>query len=198
MMLVELTPIQTAALPIAAFKDHLRLGTGFDDGAVQDGILESFLRAATAAIEARTGKVLFERLFGWTLTVWRDNQKQALPLAPVSSVVDLVAIDAVGFEESATPAWTVIKDDHRPVLAATGQSLPRIPDNGSIRIEILAGFGTWDDVPADLQQAVMMLAAYYYEYRHETGMSGQDLPFGVKGLIEKYRIVRTLAGGRSE
>ena len=197
MMLVELTPIQSAALPVAAFKDHLRLGSGFSDDAVQDGILESFLRAAVAAIEARTGKVLFERQFGWTLTAWRNVDRQALPLAPVSAVTDVIAIDAVGYEESVTPAWIIEKDDHRPVLVATGSTLPRIPQNGSVRIEMVAGFGAWAHVPADLAQAVLMLAAYFYEYRHEAGMSGQELPYGVTALIEKYRIVRTIAGGRS-
>lgn len=197
MMLVELTPIQSAALPVAAFKDHLRLGTGFSDDAVQDGILESFLRAAVAAIEARTGKVLFERQFGWTLTDWRSEDRQALPLAPISAVTDVITIDVVGFEESATPNWVLEKDDHRPVLVATSNCLPRIPQNGSVRIEMTGGFGAWGDVPADLQQAVLMLAAYFYEYRHEVGMTGQELPYGVTALIEKYRIVRTLAGGRS-
>ena len=197
MMLVELTPIQTAALPVAAFKDHLRLGSGFSDDAVQDGLLESFLRAAVAAIEARTGKVLFERQFGWTLTQWRETDRQALPLAPVSTISDVIAIDAVGAETSVTLAWVLEPDTHRPILVATNSNLPGIPQNGSVRIEMTGGFGQWSDVPADLQQAVLLLAAYYYEYRHEVGMAGHEFPYGVTALIEKYRIVRTLAGGRS-
>ena len=55
-MLVEETTVPAAALPIAAFKDHLRLGTGFSEDTIQDSVLEGFLRAAVAAIEARTGK----------------------------------------------------------------------------------------------------------------------------------------------
>ena len=56
MMLIEETAVPLAALPLAEFKAHLRLGTGFADDDIQDPVLESFLRAAMAAIEARTGK----------------------------------------------------------------------------------------------------------------------------------------------
>jgi uncharacterized phiE125 gp8 family phage protein len=63
MMLIEETTVPDAALPVAEFKAHLRLGTGFGDDALQDPVLRSFLRAAMAAIEARTGKVLITRPF---------------------------------------------------------------------------------------------------------------------------------------
>ena len=57
MMLIEETAIADAALPVDQFKAHLRLGTGFAEDNVQDEVLKGFLRAAIAAIEARTGKV---------------------------------------------------------------------------------------------------------------------------------------------
>lgn len=63
MMLIELTPVPGAALPVQALKDHLRLGTGFADGTMQDGLVESCLRAAMAAIEGRIGKTLISRSF---------------------------------------------------------------------------------------------------------------------------------------
>jgi len=58
-MLTEDTIVPTEALPIAAFREHLRMGTGFAEDTLQDGLLERHLRAALAAIEARTGKILF-------------------------------------------------------------------------------------------------------------------------------------------
>lgn len=71
MLLVEDTTIPTAVLPVADFRDHLRLGTGFADDGLQDAVLERHLRAAMAAIEARTGKILIARDFTWTLTAGR-------------------------------------------------------------------------------------------------------------------------------
>ncbi len=87
MMLVELSSVPPDALPVAGFKNHLRLGSGFAGDGLQDETLEAFLRAALASIEARTGKILLEREFRWSVTAWRDRDRQPLPLAPVSAIV---------------------------------------------------------------------------------------------------------------
>jgi len=71
MMLIEETVIADANLPLEEFKAHLRLGTGFSDDGTQDQILLSFLRASLSAVEARTGKALFERGFLWSLSLKR-------------------------------------------------------------------------------------------------------------------------------
>lgn len=199
MMLVEETTVPQSALPVAPFKDHLRLGSGFSDDGLQDGLLESFLRAAMAAIEARTGKILLEREFSWTLTAWRDSQSQALPVAPVSAIAQVVLISRLGDETVVAPAAYHLEPDmQRPALVASGTSLPTIGTGGSARIGFLAGFGPdWSDLPADMAQAVMMLAAHYYEYRHETAFGSGCMPFGVSALIERYRTVRLFGGGRT-
>jgi len=81
-----------------------------------------------------------------------------------------------------TRYW-VERDAMRPRLRATGASLPRVPVNGSVAIAFEAGFGpAWDNIPADLQQAVLMLAAHYYEYRNDTALTGGCMPFGVSSL----------------
>lgn len=68
MLLTEQTIVPGAALPVQAFKEHLRLGTGFGDDDVQDALAESYLRAALAAVEGRTGKALLAREFLLVLT----------------------------------------------------------------------------------------------------------------------------------
>ncbi len=50
-------------MPVQALKNHLRLGTGFADDGMQDGLIEGYLRAAMAAIEGRIGKALIARQF---------------------------------------------------------------------------------------------------------------------------------------
>lgn len=196
MLLTELTTVPTAALPIDGFKDHLRLGSGFTDDGLQDDILDGFLRAAIAAIEARTGKILVERDFSWTLTAWRDDLRQPLPLAPVNDILQVVLTTRVG-DDVLIPAdrYGLERDDQRPALVSSASCLPTIPPGGSIRIELRAGFGAvWSEVPADLRQAVMMLAAHFYEFRHETALNGDTMPFGVSALIERYRTVRLFLG----
>ncbi|QQA41241.1 head-tail connector protein [Pelagovum pacificum] len=197
MMLIEETTVPQGALPVAEFKDHLRLGSGFAEDTLQDGVLESYLRAAMAAIEARTGKILIEREFTWSVTFWRDPGRQALPVAPVSAISDVALLDRTGAETQVPgTAWRLEPDLHRPALVAAGSCLPSIPSGGFAQVGFLAGFGPeWSDLPADLAQAVKMLAAHYYEYRHETGLGAGALPYSVNALIERYRTVRILGGG---
>ncbi|PIE14418.1 MAG: hypothetical protein CSA70_01260 [Rhodobacterales bacterium] len=196
MMLIEETAVPSTALPVDEFKAHLRLGTGFAEDSLQDAVLESFLRAAMAAIEARTGKILLSRDFSWTLTAWRDQLGQALPVAPISAITEFVMIDRLDVEETVDAAdYRLDADMQRPRLRPTAALLPSIPIGGTVRIGFTAGFGpAWGDLPADLAQAVLMLAAHYYEYRHETSLSDGCMPFGVTSLIERYRTVRLFAG----
>ena len=42
-----------------------------------------------------------------------------------------------------------------------------------------------------------MLAAHYYEYRHETRLGDGCMPFGVSSLIERYRPLRIGLGARA-
>lgn len=197
-MLVEETTVPQSALPVAQLKDHMRLGSGFSDDGVQDDLLEGYLRASIAAIEARTGKILIEREFSWTLTAWRDLRRQPLPIAPVNAITGVMLIGMHGDETFADgDAWVLEPDAQRPGLKAAGACLPGVPVNGSVRIGMLAGFGPeWDDLPADLGQAVLMLAAHFYEYRHDVAHGTPAMPFGVSALIERYRTVRLFMGGR--
>lgn len=197
MMLTEETPVPQAALPVEEMKDHLRMGSGFADDGMQDGLIETYLRAALAAIEGRIGKMLFQRRFLWVLECWREDE-QALPVSPVVGVVSVTLVDAAGGEVVVpSGAYRLIKDLHRPRLAGKGASLPAIPGEGVVKVVFEAGFGAaWTDVPVDLRQAVLLLAGEYYEHRHDDGAQAAGLPFGVVTLIERWRTVRILGGGR--
>lgn len=192
MMLVEETTVPSSALPVTQFKEHLRLGTGFADDDVQDALIESYLRAAMAAIEARIGKILIERDFSWTLTAWRNSTCQVLPVSPVSAITEIVQIDRSGVETPvAGTGWRLIADPQRSRIEALGGQLPGVPSYGSVKIGFMAGYGPdWDDLPADIAQAVMILAAHYHEFRHEAGMRGGGMPYSVNALLERHKSVR--------
>jgi uncharacterized phiE125 gp8 family phage protein len=197
-MMTEATLVPTAALPVAAFKTHLRLGSGFADDGLQDGLITGYLRAAMATIEGRIGKALLARDFSLELVDWQSGSLQTLPLAPVSVVTAVTIFDAGGGSTLLVPTlWRLIRDTHRPRLQSTGTALPQVPQDGRIEIAFTAGFGpVWADLPADLAQAVLLLAAEYYEMRHEGGMrESAGLPQAVVTLIERWRNVRVLGGG---
>lgn len=197
MMLTELTTVSLAALPIQGFKDHLRLGSGFTDNGLQDGLLERHLRAAIAAIEGRIGKTLLTKRLKLTLNDWRGRDEQPLPVAPVTALVSVALIDAADVIIVLDPArYRLIADQQRPKLRGLGLSLPTVPNDGRAEVVFDAGFGpVWADIPPDLAQAVLLLATEYYEIRHEVDPRVAGLPFAVQTLIERWRNVRVLGGG---
>ncbi len=197
-MLIEEASVPDEVLPLAAFKAHLRLGTGFAQEDVQDPVLKSFLKAALAAVEARTGKALISRVFSWSVTRWRDPCAEGLPIAPVRAIEALEISDADGADLIVSPERYGLEiDSQRPKIVARGGGFGAIPSGGKASIRFQAGFGPeWSDLPDDLAQAVFLLAAHYYEYRDETSLTRGCMPFGVQTLIERYRPMRLFAGAR--
>jgi len=195
-MLVEDTGVPEAAVPVARLREHLRLGTGFGEDGLQDPVLAGFLRAAMAAIEGRTGKALIAREFICRRSAWGHADRQPLPVAPVQEVMEIIITDVNG-TGGALPAgqWRLLQDSQRPAVVSVGSALPAVPPGGEIRVRFRAGFSeSFGGIPADLQQAVLLLAAHYHEFRHETALGAGCMPFGVTALIERFRHLRVGGG----
>jgi len=194
MELIETSNVAAEDLPVAAFRMHLRLGTGFANTSDLDYELARYLRAAIARIEAQTGKALLRRGYRLTLQAWRILNAQTLPVAPVASIEAITLRNRVGSSTSVTPdRYRLIGDRHRPRIVANGVMLPAIALGGQVEIDFTAGFGiSWYAVPDDLAQAVFVLAAQYFEAR-----TGADvtMPAGVEALIGRWTPVRLTAGG---
>lgn len=193
-MLSEVSAVPAADLPLGALRDHMRLGTGFADDALQDGIVEAALRASISAIEARTGRALIARAFRLKVSRWRDSSGVALPIGPVERIdgIDLVASD--GSALVATSDLIVVEGiGGQMTVAAHSGRLPTIPTGGLAVLHFEAGFGVWEAVPAALRQAVLMLASFLYEDRGALGR--EAFPPAVAGLIAPWRAWRMTAGG---
>ena len=192
MMLVEETFVPERALPVDALKRHLRLGRGFAEDDVQDEVLASFLRAALAAVEARTSKALIRRTFLLSLRDWSRPDAQSLPIAPVAAISGLDIVDRFGAVTAVDPASVQLEADaHFPRLTSVTSALAAIPTAGMAEVRFEAGYSAeFTGLPADLQQAVLLLAAHYYEYRDETALGQGCMPFGVSSLLARFRPMR--------
>lgn len=191
MMVSETTQVADEALPAERFRQHLRLGSGFSTAELQDPLLTSFLRAALAAIEGRTGKVLLSREFEMRADDWSGDV--ILPVVPVSEVVSLVTYDDSGAETTVDVSGFRLAEERGYVVVKS----PRVgvPSGGSAVLRVRAGMAAaFDALPDDLAQAVLLLAAHYYENRHETALGSGCMPFGVTALIERYRTFRVSLG----
>ncbi|SET83438.1 head-tail connector protein [Oceanicella actignis] len=190
-MLTELASPPVEALPLAALSDHLRLPSGFA-GHEEPG-LEGYMRAALATVENMTGKALLTRRFRWRVREWPRGDRATLPVAPVRALASAARIGPDGAASALDLArLALIEDAHAPALTGAGGGLlPGIPCGGAIEVEFDAGYGaSWDEVPADLRQAAMMLAAHFHEQRHVAAMSMRAAPMGVQALLAPYRRVR--------
>lgn len=198
MILTELNSVPNATLPIAKFADHLRLGTEFAETSLQNDLLEVYLRAAISAIEGKTGRVILQRSYLWQLTGWRYTDAQILPVRPVVSIAALRTYDRSGaVTEHSSDTYDFVPDSQAPAIRAIGFHLPPVSDGGSVEIEFVAGHGaTWEAVPSDLAQAVIILAAQFYENRTGAPDPSGVLPMAVLSLIEPYRPVRLFGGVR--
>ncbi len=197
MMLIEQTQVSDTALPVAEFRDHLQLGTGFADDGLQDAVLLAQLRAALVAIEADTGKAILTRTYQYVVTAWWDPSRQSLPVAPVSAVQSLTITNLGADDTVVDPnAYRLKRDTHAPMVIANGWSLPTIPVGGTAEIVFEAGYGAaWGDAPADLRQAVLMLAAHFYENRAVAGARTHVMPAGPAAICARHKPIR-LSGGR--
>ena len=195
MFLVEQSTVPVGVLPIAELRNHLLLGSGYADDGAQDAVLEQYLRSAISALEARTGKVLLEKQYSWSLTAWHDQVRQVLPVAPVSSVDALVITDRAGIATTVpSTEYGLQPDEHRPALTSGATILRSIPIGGQAEVTFTAGYGpNWSDVPPGLQQAVLILAAHYYDDRS----GAHEFPFGINALIARFRNLRLFGGRRS-
>jgi uncharacterized phiE125 gp8 family phage protein len=89
----------------------------------------------------------------------------------VRALSEMRVEDATGAVQVIAPdRYGMVVDTHRPKIVARSGLLPSLPTGGRVRLTFEAGFGpVWEDVPADLRQAVMLLAAHFYENRHDGG-----------------------------
>ncbi len=192
MRLIETTTLTAANLPMAEFKAQLRLGTGFVDTGTEDLVLEACLKAAMGAIEARTNRILIRRRFLWSVNTWRLAEgAQALPVVPVSSVLYVRMVAPDGSYTTLDPATYALQmDDQRPKIVPIGTALPQIAVGGSAEVFMYAGYAAWKNIPPALSQAMLMLAASYYENREGLINGGAQMPFGVAAMLEPFKRVR--------
>jgi uncharacterized phiE125 gp8 family phage protein len=192
MVLTEIAPAPELPVSAEQFKAHLRLGQGFPDDGSEDAPLQLYLANATAAVEAVTGKALVRRAFRLQVAGWGRDGRLALPIGPV------VAVNAVTFVGPGAPValpaggWSLAPGTQRQVLSGTGgEALPAVPAGYVAELDFSAGFGdTGAAVPGELRQAVLLLAAHYYEERAGGPKAVPAMPAAVRSLLGAQRPVR--------
>ncbi len=192
MLLTEVTPSALNPVPLRELALHLRLATGFSDDGTEDGLLELYLRNATAVIERRIGQALITRSYLLKVACWNRSGHLILPVGPVASI-DTIELVRPGSTITLTPDdWALIPGTNRQrVTGPGGQALRSLPHGALGHLTFSAGFGaTWNDVPDDLRQAVLLLSAHFYENRAGDVPLDNGLPFTVAPIVERHQPMR--------
>ncbi|MGD9866731.1 MAG: head-tail connector protein [Hyphomicrobiales bacterium] len=189
MALLLTTPPAVEPLSLAEAKAHLRL-----DGDDEDALVTSLIATARTHVERTLDLALLTQ--GWSLLLdrWPDAGPVGIPLAPVQSVTSVEVADAGGGKETFAAEHYFLDAASTPArLTPTGsQPWPR-PGRRAAGIEIAftAGFGDEaDDVPPPIRQALLLLAAHWFETREPVSLAGAvEVPATVAALLAPYRRV---------
>ncbi|MFG1317759.1 head-tail connector protein [Xanthobacter autotrophicus] len=178
-----------AAEPLtrAEAKAYLRI-----DHTDEDALLDALVTAARRRVEVETGRALMEQTWRFSLDAWPLRGIIPAPLSPVRQIVSATVAAADGTPVALPAGALALVGDRAPALFRVEPARVSAPlaRHGGIVITFTAGYGPGAaDVPADLVQAVRLLAAHFYEHRDGPGDTSA-LPAAARALMAPYRVVR--------
>ena len=176
--------------------DRVKRSLGLDNVRDFDTTLMELIAAATQAVQNDLGRCLVETSYTLYLNKWPGREIQ-LPYPPLMSVTHVKYYgDATEtLDTLSTADYTVsTAGDPGVIWLNEDKDWPDLMDRPhAIESQFKAGYGTdTDDVPAAIQQAVVMTASYFFDQPLPviTGTIATELPLGVSRLIDSERFQR--------
>lgn len=176
---------------LAEVKNHLRVDVSDDDT-----LIGGLIQAAREYIEETTHRALVTQTWTLSLENWPRGDRIVLPRPPAISVTSVVYIDSDGDSNTFAAANYNVDTVCEPgeLVLAYGCSWPSgtLRPMSPITVIYQAGYGAAALVPQHLKQAILLLAAHWYENR-ETSVTGagvlsSEVPFTVESLIWLNRV----------
>lgn len=185
---ILMTPPAIEPVSLAEAKLYLRL-----DGAEEDDLLATLIAAARLMVEAASGRMLIEQGWRLVLDAWPIDGRLRLPVGPLRSVAGARVFDAQGAPTAVPPELFAPELGSDPPVLAIAGAVPQ-PGRASqgIDLDVVVGFGpAAGDVPAPLRQAILRLAARWFENRGDAlGAEAAVLPAEIATLVAPYRRMR--------
>ena len=160
----------------------------------EDTLIRSHIRAATNWCQAFQARQYISATYVLTLPILHDPIE--IPRSPLVSVTSITYTDTAEASQTlATSEYTVItSDDMSPrIVQAYGKTWPAtLPVDEAVTVTFVAGYGaTAATVPDDIQHAIRLLAAHFYENREAviTGTVSKEVELSVKALLWSDRAV---------
>ena len=151
-----------------------------------DLLLQALRSAAIGALEEETSLCFETReLTQRSLAGFPASTTSMLKLrkGPVQSVAAVAYDPDGGGDEVVLASFRLVEGERGGLLPAYGEAWPgTLPGPGTVRITYVAGFEP-GELPDSLAQAVLMLAAFWYANR---GESGGGLPGWIRAMVASF------------
>lgn len=185
---LALTPPAAEPVSLSEARIYLRL-----DQADEDTLLATLITAARLMIEAVSGRMLIDQSWRIVLDRWPDGGEIRLPLSPVRTLSAARVYDAVGAAQAVDGAALQLDVTADPPVVRVTGVVPTVGrSRAAIEIDVVAGYGgSAASVPALLRQAVLLLAARWFEQRGDiAGRDAAVLPPEIMALVAPFRRAR--------
>ena len=168
-------------VPINLCKSILRVDFDADDA-----VLAFYLDASQAFIERHTRRYLSPRALVKHLRGFTSDEV-TLPFPPFNSLTSITYRDTAGATQSLTSSNYILETSGAITRVRFYGDLPDLDeDQPRVSITWSAGYAA-GTVPTDIKLAVIRLAGTYYMNPEAVSMlSLQQVPFGVKAVIDAW------------
>lgn len=142
-------------------KDHSRI-VGTDD----DTYIGNLITSARLHAEGYLKRALVSQI--WSMKTDEGLMDVEIPKPPLVTVDSINYIDADGNNQLLNSSVYTVDSDSTPgrVVLAYDQSWPDTRDViQNVTIEFTCGYGTEEDVPQDIKQAILWQVDHWYEHR---------------------------------
>lgn len=189
-MLIELSSPAPDPARVEDVVGQLRLPDAAAADPATAALMSRLVDVARVRVERLTGQALGRRQVELRVASWREPVE--VPLGPVVSLDAVATVDAAGLRSPLNAGDWRLGPAYASSVVYVGPWPPPEPAPGGHGAATLTiGHGpAWRDAPADLREAVTLLAAQGFE----DGAAGRDaaaaLPRAVAALVEPYRRMR--------
>ena len=158
------------------------------DESADNALVQSLICAARQLAESFTRRVFITQTWKMYLDAWPCETAIEVPKAPLVSVTHIKTYD----DSDVATVWpssnyfvdTATKPGRIALRNAASWPQPSRLSNG-IEIQFVAGYGPApSDVPAQIKQAILLIAAHLYEHR---GDANVELPETVCTLLTPHK-----------
>lgn len=188
MLLTRTVAAATAPVTVAEVKADLRIEHALEDAKIADLIATA--TAMAGAPDGITGKSLVTET--WALSVPRADSygRICLPVTPVQSITTITYFDADNAPQSLTVGdFYLYGNEDSAYIELKEGSWPTVYNRrDAVTVTFVTGYGAAAAVPANIRQAIRLMAAHWYEHRVSVAERALfEVPMGAAMLLGASR-----------